>query len=258
MLSSLANYLLGGNVCNAQESDGTDESEESLDSFPVMTRLSQVEVEGDDWILINRTVEGATALEESWYVTPPACFTRAGPVNVETSPLEDLLIEHPSMSVYRATTSPVAPDTPPPSPDGRRRRRRSRRNQGEIQLVADVAAQTSTTPLEWNLVGRRDSERMPRRNPPAVQEPARPANGRASTPMTAAAGCSAAAAEKVRIVQLRSAQKVLENRSSQGLKRSRLERGNKLRETFGLKGKRPRRKDRLRMQNSGVNNNRKC
>ena len=52
-------------------------------------------------------------LDESWYVTPPACFTRAGPVHVETSSLEDLLIEHPSMSVYRATVPPIVPDSPP-------------------------------------------------------------------------------------------------------------------------------------------------
>ncbi|KAM9308430.1 tumor protein p53-inducible nuclear protein 1 [Gastrophryne carolinensis] len=41
-------------------------------------------------------------LEESWFVTPPPCFT-AGDLtttDVETSPMENLLIEHPSMSVY--------------------------------------------------------------------------------------------------------------------------------------------------------------
>ncbi|NP_001087979.1 tumor protein p53 inducible nuclear protein 1 S homeolog [Xenopus laevis] len=41
-------------------------------------------------------------MEESWFVTPPPCFT-AGEltsVAVKTSPLENLLIEHPSMSVY--------------------------------------------------------------------------------------------------------------------------------------------------------------
>lgn len=63
------------------------------------------------------SAEGTSALEESWYVTPPACFTQVGPVIVETSPMENLLIEHPSMSVYHATTSRVAPDTPPPTPD---------------------------------------------------------------------------------------------------------------------------------------------
>lgn len=82
-------------------------------------------------------VEGATALEESWYVTPPACFTWAGPVNVETSPLEDLLIEHPSMSVYRATASPVAPDTPPPTPD-----EPEARDAEEDALIPAVSAKT--------------------------------------------------------------------------------------------------------------------
>ncbi|KAJ8411628.1 hypothetical protein AAFF_G00164360 [Aldrovandia affinis] len=44
----------------------------------------------------------ACTLEESWFITPPPCFTASGqtPVLLETSPLENLLIEHPSMSVY--------------------------------------------------------------------------------------------------------------------------------------------------------------
>ncbi|XP_076323427.1 uncharacterized protein LOC143232184 [Tachypleus tridentatus] len=41
-----------------------------------------------------------TQMEGSWYITPPPCFTAGGPVHVEISPLENLLIEHPSMSVY--------------------------------------------------------------------------------------------------------------------------------------------------------------
>ncbi|XP_077982555.1 uncharacterized protein LOC144437486 [Glandiceps talaboti] len=42
------------------------------------------------------------APDESWFVTPPPCFTAGGhsPVHMEPNPLEDLLIEHPSMSVY--------------------------------------------------------------------------------------------------------------------------------------------------------------
>lgn len=41
-------------------------------------------------------------VEEGWYVTPPPCFTgsQAVPVELETTPLENMLIEHPSMSVY--------------------------------------------------------------------------------------------------------------------------------------------------------------
>uniref|UniRef100_A0A8C4DNM1 Tumor protein p53 inducible nuclear protein 1 n=1 Tax=Dicentrarchus labrax TaxID=13489 RepID=A0A8C4DNM1_DICLA len=57
------------------------------------------------------------SLEESWFVTPPPCFTGRGskPVLLETSPLENLLIEHPSMSVYahrsppRLTLDPLPP-----------------------------------------------------------------------------------------------------------------------------------------------------
>lgn len=54
MLSSLANYLLGGNISTTQNSRNASNSE-SLENFPVVARLSQVEVEGDDWILIDRT-----------------------------------------------------------------------------------------------------------------------------------------------------------------------------------------------------------
>ncbi|XP_076237469.1 tumor protein p53 inducible nuclear protein [Calliopsis andreniformis] len=234
MLSSLANYLLGGNISGAQDSrEGS--NNKSPESLPVMARLSQVEVEGDDWILIDPAVEGATALEESWYVTPPACFTRAGPVNVETSPLEDLLIEHPSMSVYRATASPVAPDTPPPTPDAP-----EERDAEEDVLPPVVSGATAAASLE--LSPERTEDDQPSRRP-AIHD-GRPAVGRVRT-------------EK-RIVQLRSAQKVLEKRSTQSLKRGRLERSNKLREVFSVKGKRPRRQDRLRIQNSGANNNRKC
>lgn len=135
-----------------------------------------------------RLVEGATALEESWYVTPPACFTRAGPVNVETSPLEDLLIEHPSMSVYRATTaSPVAPDTPPPTPDATEER--------DLEEDVTPPARTSdlsTVSLERSLRRSEDDDTLSR---PAIHD-GRPANNRTNS-------------DKVRAVQLRSAQKVL-------------------------------------------------
>ncbi|KAF7651088.1 hypothetical protein LDENG_00116210 [Lucifuga dentata] len=48
------------------------------------------------------------SLEESWFITPPPCFTGRGiqPMLLETSPLENLLIEHPSMSVYAHHSPP--------------------------------------------------------------------------------------------------------------------------------------------------------
>uniref|UniRef100_A0A4W5LDV4 Tumor protein p53 inducible nuclear protein 1 n=1 Tax=Hucho hucho TaxID=62062 RepID=A0A4W5LDV4_9TELE len=51
----------------------------------------------------------ACSLEESWFVTPPPCFgggRRGKPMVLETSPLENLLIEHPSMSVYTTHCPP--------------------------------------------------------------------------------------------------------------------------------------------------------
>ncbi|XP_027005619.1 tumor protein p53-inducible nuclear protein 1 isoform X1 [Tachysurus fulvidraco] len=52
-------------------------------------------------------LDAECGLEESWFITPPPCFTAGGrgPVLLETSPLENLLIEHPSMSVYAVHSS---------------------------------------------------------------------------------------------------------------------------------------------------------
>ncbi|KAL0279701.1 UNVERIFIED_CONTAM: hypothetical protein PYX00_001200 [Menopon gallinae] len=62
-------------------------------------------------------------LQESWYLTPPPSFSSDGPVHMETSPLENMLIEHPSMSVYERTSAANAsspgeeePSQRPPSP----------------------------------------------------------------------------------------------------------------------------------------------
>lgn len=40
-------------------------------------------------------LETANKMDESWFITPPPCFTSVGPINMETSPYENLLIEHP-------------------------------------------------------------------------------------------------------------------------------------------------------------------
>ncbi|XP_067410562.1 tumor protein p53-inducible nuclear protein 2 isoform X1 [Emydura macquarii macquarii] len=57
-------------------------------------------------------------MDESWFVTPPPCFTAEGPspVRVESSPMEDLLIEHPSMSVYVTSNSIVVERESPEEP----------------------------------------------------------------------------------------------------------------------------------------------
>jgi DOR family len=58
------------------------------------------------------------SVDECWIVTPPPCFLGAGRGEIATSPLENLLIEHPSMSVYqpthiRAPRRPGRPSQPP-------------------------------------------------------------------------------------------------------------------------------------------------
>ena len=50
----------------------------------------------------HRSGDCVVGLDESWLVTPPACFTAESPDSsmLASHPMEDLLIEHPSMSVY--------------------------------------------------------------------------------------------------------------------------------------------------------------
>lgn len=103
MLSNLASYL-GYQLSPAELEPDVAEA----------VRLCAVEE--DEWLLVERqeavsepattapcNLPGArpSALQESWYLTPPPSFTSRGPVHMETSPLENLLIEHPSMSVYQ-------------------------------------------------------------------------------------------------------------------------------------------------------------
>ncbi|KAK7884213.1 hypothetical protein WMY93_027336 [Mugilogobius chulae] len=52
----------------------------------------------------SRTGSERSCMDESWFVTPPPCFTAEG-ATAEASPMEDLLIEHPSMSVYASQNS---------------------------------------------------------------------------------------------------------------------------------------------------------
>ncbi|KAI1285526.1 Tumor protein p53-inducible nuclear protein 1 [Halotydeus destructor] len=61
-------------------------------------------------------------MEDSWFVTPPPCFTRPNTFMMESSPLEDILIEHPSMSVFSprpsSTIDSESPMTMSPNSSG--------------------------------------------------------------------------------------------------------------------------------------------
>lgn len=53
-------------------------------------------------------------MEGSWFVTPPPCFTRPNTFMMESSPLEDILIEHPSISVYSPRPQPSSSESDSP------------------------------------------------------------------------------------------------------------------------------------------------
>ncbi|XP_051162240.1 tumor protein p53-inducible nuclear protein 2 isoform X2 [Leptopilina boulardi] len=230
MLNSLANYLLRSSVSDHSESRD-DINVGNINNYLTQTRLKQVEVEENDWILIDQTVEGATSMDESWYVTPPACFTKASPVHVETSPLEDLLIEHPSMSVYRTAKHPIVPDT------------------------------SVLTPITFEEIGESTIHVSASNIPCVFSQRTHKQTGNISNIVNAPRKREYRMTnndKNIDIVQLRSAQKIQEKRVTQTSKRNRLERGNKVREFSSVKGKQPRRQDRLRLRNSGANNDRKC
>jgi len=48
-----------------------------------------------------------SSMEGSWLVTPPPCFHVGGTGTVDSHPMEDLLIEHASMSVYGSVATPA-------------------------------------------------------------------------------------------------------------------------------------------------------
>ncbi|XP_021398906.1 tumor protein p53-inducible nuclear protein 1 isoform X4 [Lonchura striata] len=86
--------------CSVEEADVVEAS--ATDSSPVFSCLSSpLEHLPEDSESCFIQFESCP-MEESWFITPPPCFTAGGltTIKVETSPMENLLIEHPSMSVY--------------------------------------------------------------------------------------------------------------------------------------------------------------
>ncbi|XP_071784830.1 uncharacterized protein [Asterias amurensis] len=120
MLSGLAEYIFGS-AASAEDPSASEDGEQGSRPSSSM----QLTYADDDWVLVDVTnspkrsresplndVQSGTQplgipnrqhhMEESWLVTPPPCFTAGGssPHQLATSPMENLLIEHPSMSVY--------------------------------------------------------------------------------------------------------------------------------------------------------------
>lgn len=81
-----------------QESDHADiETSTCLALVPFQSIFTHL---NDD--LGNALPANITSMDDSWFLTPPECFTSLNGKSIwlEASPFENLLIEHPSMSVY--------------------------------------------------------------------------------------------------------------------------------------------------------------
>lgn len=93
---------------------------------------------------------GGQAMEESWFVTPPPCFNSLSqPIMIETTPLENLLIEHPSMSVFGPSLPPIghrsshldSPQLPPDMSSNQLTEPLSRRQMRQIRRQQQLSVQ---------------------------------------------------------------------------------------------------------------------
>lgn len=140
MLSSIVDYFWS----SAEDTAAAAEAETAPTAAqepPADTQSPPQLTQDDDWVLLSKEevlhtlqfqhcacgVSSPTAecMEASWYVTPPACFTDSSSNMSECKPssMENLLLEHPSMSVYhrrRSSTSSTTSSSSPqrdPSPE---------------------------------------------------------------------------------------------------------------------------------------------
>ncbi len=82
--------------------ESRDGSLERMSSSPNRTNPNAAASDSSDSISDITTLPDLSCSDESWLVTPPPCFTEGGRSMyiMEASSMENLLIEHPSMSVY--------------------------------------------------------------------------------------------------------------------------------------------------------------
>lgn len=91
-----------------KESDGDshscDVTNKNLQLVPFRNILSHLgsisENEENTFLSANLPSLYPNSMDDSWFLTPPECFSSVSSIQLESSPLENLLIEHPSMSVY--------------------------------------------------------------------------------------------------------------------------------------------------------------
>lgn len=81
-----------------------EKSQNNLQLVPFQSILSHLgsisENEENYFLSTNLPSLYPSSMDDSWFLTPPECFSSISSIQLESSPLENLLIEHPSMSVY--------------------------------------------------------------------------------------------------------------------------------------------------------------
>ncbi|XP_001623518.2 tumor protein p53-inducible nuclear protein 2 [Nematostella vectensis] len=102
MFSSLTSYIWGQTDDQVVPDCPVDVEDNRTEEGWIMVDLGSVVNPKD--VKKHEKAENAVpdSVEESWYVTPPSCFESRDNFSgvLESNPMEDLLIEHPSMSVY--------------------------------------------------------------------------------------------------------------------------------------------------------------
>lgn len=66
----------------------------------ILSHLNPIGENDENLFIANLPSFYPNTMDESWFLTPPECFSTVSSIQLESSPLENLLIEHPSMSVY--------------------------------------------------------------------------------------------------------------------------------------------------------------
>lgn len=125
MISFVTSYLWG--------------SEEEECNVPTTLAIND-QMEENDWILIRPKdyydgpagESSPSETEDTWLVTPPQCFGAKKSGNEEINPIENRLIEHPSMSIYHGNEENQE-ETKTDQPDQAMTKQEKQKN-GRLQL----------------------------------------------------------------------------------------------------------------------------
>ncbi|XP_047502684.1 tumor protein p53-inducible nuclear protein 2-like isoform X2 [Penaeus chinensis] len=265
-----------GKPASGGEPSDTQTAPESSQPFkcatPTIRAATPVDGEESDWVLVERAEAGGVshgddqtttqrlpvpssvlassplpfagevgeAATQEWLMTPPPCFTRSQTAPLASSPLENLLIEHPSMSVYlpRPTSAAIGRIFPRrvlshPSPY-------SRSSPSVSPSSVLTPDENDDSPMREEVSNETGGQQV------AVPQPRNRVAQRAAKLLQA-------------IDVLRPAQKAQRRREERRLKAKHLERSNKVREVASAGNKRSRRCDMMTPAKfSRAVNNRKC